>query len=220
MSSVIDLGGLPAIAEGSPSSGSPGVLLSHGAGGDKSSKGLTALAKGLSDAGHFVVRFDLPYRVAGRSSPPKAEQSIPGFVGALEAARTQFPGHNWVVGGKSYGGRVASLGVAQGMEAAGLLFYGYPLHAPGRKANPRTDHWSDIGVPALFLQGSNDALCDLDILKTHLDELGSSHQLIVVEGGDHSLKVTAKRAPDGKATSEEEVAKGLAPQISSWISKL
>lgn len=216
----MDLGGLPAIVDGDRDAEGPGILLTHGAGGDKSGEGLQALAQGLAENGHLVVRFDLPYRAAGRKTPPKAESSVGGFVEALAAAEGEFGIKDWVVGGKSYGGRVASLAVADGMGASGLLFYGYPLHAPGKKASPRIEHWPAIKAPSIFLQGTNDALCDVDILKTHLGDLGAVHRLVLVQGGDHSLKVAAKRSADGKAASPSKVLGELAAEISAWLAKL
>ena len=126
-----------------------GALLTHGAGGDCRGPGLPALAGGLAGLGHPGGRFDLPYRVAGRKTPPTAELSAPAFTGALAAARSTRPDvPAWDVGGKSYGGRVASRAVARGLDAGGLVFYGYPLQPPGRPDRLRVDHWPAIGVPS------------------------------------------------------------------------
>jgi uncharacterized protein len=198
--------------------GATGVLLTHGAGGDARAAGLTALAKGLAARGHPAGRFDLPYRVAGRKTPPAAEQSAPAFTEALAAARKAFPGvPAWAVGGKSYGGRVASLAVAAGLEAAALIFYGYPLHPPGRPDRLRVDHWPAIRVPCLFLEGTHDPFCDLDLLRSHLPSLGGPATLHVVEGGDHSLKVAASRSPDGRGHPESEVLEQLAAVCARWL---
>jgi uncharacterized protein len=195
-----------------------GLLLTHGAGGDCRGAGLEALARGLATLGHSVGRFDLPYRVAGRRTPPKAEQSAPAFAEALGEARREHPGvAAWVVGGKSYGGRVASLAVAGGLEAAGLVFYGYPLHPPGRPDRLRVDHWPSIRVPCLFLEGTADPFCNLDLLKQHLPSLGAPATLEVVDGGDHSLAVTASRSPDGRARSASDVLGALAPVVAGWL---
>lgn len=169
--------------------------------------------------GHLVVRFDLAYREAGRASPPAAEKSVPGYFDVFDAARSEHGEERWVVGGKSYGGRVASLAVAAGMGARGLIFYGYPLHAPGRADRPRVEHWGDIGVPSLFLQGSNDAFCDLVVLRDHLGLLQDA-RLEVVQGGDHSLKVSASRAPDGVARSPERVLSDLEPVIAEFLGNI
>jgi predicted alpha/beta-hydrolase family hydrolase len=165
----------------------PSVMLTHGAAGDKDSKGLVALSGALTEAVYRVVRFDLPYRTAGRASPPKAELSVPGFAELFEEI-TERIGGNWVVGGKSYGGRVCSLGVAGGIPAVGLLFVGYPLHPPGKPEKLRVEHWPKIKVPTFFLQGSRDAFCTIALLKKNLPKLGGDFTLELVEGADHSLK--------------------------------
>ncbi|HEX2180593.1 MAG TPA: alpha/beta family hydrolase, partial [Actinomycetota bacterium] len=136
-------------------------LLTHGAGGDRNTAGLKALGRGLAERGYLVVRPDLPYRAAGRASPPLAEKSVPGLVATLEAARRETGEGPWVVGGRSYGGRVASMAVAGGLNAAGLLLYSYPLHRPGDPSQLRVAHWPQIKVPSLFLEGTNDPFCDL-----------------------------------------------------------
>jgi hypothetical protein len=194
------------------------VLLTHGAGGDARAAGLTALAAGLAAGGHAAGRFDLPYRLAGRRSPPAAEQSVPAFTDALAAARDAHPEvRAWAVGGKSYGGRVASLAVAGGLRAAGLVFYGYPLHPPGRPERLRVDHWPAIRVPCLFLEGTHDPFCDLGLLRSHLPSLGAPATVHVVEGADHSLRVAAARSPDGRARAEATVLAELGGVVSDWL---
>ncbi|HEX2026964.1 MAG TPA: alpha/beta family hydrolase [Nitriliruptorales bacterium] len=191
-----------------------GVLLTHGAGGDLDGAGLTALAGGLAAAGHLAVRCNLPYRQAGRRAPPRAERSVDAFAAIATDARRLGPRlHGWAVGGKSYGGRVASLAVAAGLDAAALVFYGYPLHAPGRHDRLRVNHWPHVTVPCLFLQGTRDPLCDLDLLRAHLPDLGGPATLHVVEGGDHSLAVRG----EGAAGSEGEVLTQLATVVGDWL---
>ncbi|HLI57878.1 MAG TPA: alpha/beta family hydrolase [Actinomycetota bacterium] len=207
--------------EAAPGSGVP-VLLTHGAGGDLAGAPLAALARGLAAAGHAALRFNLAYREAGRAAAPLAERSVPGYRAVLEDAQTKLPalGRRWAVGGKSYGGRVASLAVAAGMEVAGLVFYGYPLHPPGRPEAVRVAHWPAIRVPCLFLQGSLDSFCTLDLLRAHLPELGAPATLHVVDGGDHSLQVRASDAPGGRARGAPQVLAELAPLVGRWLDGL
>lgn len=204
----------------------PGVLLTHGAGGNLDGAGLIALAEVFAGLGHPVVRCNLPYREVGRRTPPRAEHAVRRFMAVVASARetvgadaawAQTP---WVVGGKSYGGRVASLAVAEGLAATGLVFYGYPLHPPGKPDRLRVDHWPDIGVPSLFLQGTRDSFCDLDLLRPSLRKLPRRATLEVVEGGDHSLEVTAKASPDGRRRAAPEVIHSLAPAIARWMGSI
>ncbi len=201
----------------------PAVLLTHGAGGDRDGAGLVALASGLAGRGHLVVRANLPYREAGRPLPPKAERMVGPFAAIAAGARDSLaPERDWVVGGRSYGGRVASMAVADGRIpfATGLVFYSYPLHPPGKPDRLRVDHWPGIEVPSLFLQGTHDPFCDLDLLRAHLERTGAPATLHVVEGGDHALVVPAKRADDGSRHPEGEVAAGLAGPVADWARQL
>lgn len=200
----------------------PAVLLAHGAGSDKDGDSLVALAEAVTAAGHLAVRVNLPYREAGaRRRPPRADRAVPGLRQILDAARREVgPRRAWVAGGKSYGGRVASMAVAAGADAAGLLFYGYPLHPPGKPERLRVAHWPDVAVPCLFLQGTRDPLCELELLERHLGELTGTPSLHVVEGGDHSLRVTGKAAPDGEPRSPVAVCRSLGPAVAMWLDGL
>lgn len=199
----------------------PCFFLTHGAGGDLSSAGLKALAGGLAAGGHPVVRADLPYRAAGRAAPPAAGASVAGFMELFAQARSRFGSDDaWVVGGRSYGGRVASMAVAQGLGAAGLLLCSYPLHRPGDPSALRVAHWPRITVPSLFLQGTHDPFCTLDLLRSHLGDLGGPGDLYVVQGGDHSLRVAATRSADGKPGPEQTVIAGLVPVVQDWAAGL
>ena len=99
-------------------------------------------------------------------------------------------------GGKSLGGRIASMCVADGMPAAGLVFLGYPLHAPGKSDRPRADHLERITVPMLFIEGTRDPFADPAVLGSVLERLGDRATLEPVEGGDHSFHVRGPKADD------------------------
>lgn len=199
----------------------PAVLLTPGAGGNLDGAGLVALAEVLVSLGLPVVRSNLPHHEAGRRSAPKAERTVGAYRQIETAARAAIGVRGpWVLGGKSYGGRVASLAVADGLPAAGLLFYGYPLHPPGKPDRLRTEHWPMVGAPCLFLQGDRDSFCDLDLLHEHVRKLPRRSTVHVVQGGDHSLRITAKASPTGQPSSEAATVSGLAPAIASWIATL
>jgi uncharacterized protein len=198
-----------------------GVLLTPGAGGDLDGDGLTALAEVLAGLGVTTVRANLPYREAGRRAAPRADRSVPGYAAVATAARSRLPDlDRWVVGGKSYGGRVGSLAVAQGLPATGLLFYGYPLHPPGRPDRPRVDHWPTIAVPTLFLQGTRDPFCDPALLESHLPGLAGPATVHLVPGGDHSLHVAAKAASDGRAANPRRTITSLRSVLGDWLAGL
>lgn len=194
------------------------VLLVHGAGGDLDDAGLTALAEALAAHGHLAVRANLPYREAGRKAPPRADRAVPDLEALATSARDQLgPRRAWVVGGKSYGGRVASMAVAEGLVTAGLLFYSYPLHAPGKADRLRVEHWPQITVPCLFLHGTRDPFSEPGLLEANLRHLGAASQVEVVEGGDHSLRVAGKHAPDGRPQRPEVVLTERAARVAHWL---
>jgi uncharacterized protein len=196
------------------------VLLTPGAGGDLDGDGLVALAEVLASHGSLVVRSNLPHNEAGRPAP-RAERSVHGFTRLFEDACDRIaPGLRWVVGGKSYGGRVASMAVAAGVEALGLVFYGYPLHPPGKPQTLRVDHWPEVTVPTLFLQGSRDPFCDLDLLDANIHRLAGETTLEIVDGGDHSLNIPAKASSDGARHPAPEVLRALTPAITRWAGSL
>jgi predicted alpha/beta-hydrolase family hydrolase len=199
----------------------PSVLLTHGAGGDLHTPGLKALSAGLARAGHLVVRADLPYLAAGRKTRPAAEKSVDGFIALANDARQRFgPDDSWVFGGRSYGGRVASMAVAVGLRAAGLLFYSYPLHRPGKQSELRVQHWPMVNVPSLFLEGTRDPFCDLELLDKHLSSLGAPATVHVIAGAEHTLKVPAAHAQGGKAQSEEASVEAVVPVVTEWLRSL
>jgi len=195
------------------------VLLLPGAGGDLDSEPLVALAEVVASCGHRVVRANLPHHQAGRRAP-RAETAVPACQEILSAAQEALPGKPpWVLGGRSFGGRVASLAVAAGTEVAGLLFSGYPLHPPGKPERLRVDHWPNVGVPCLFLQGDSDPLADLELLDAHRRKLPRRSQLEVVTGGDHALRVTAARSPDGAPRSPAAAAQDLRGAVCAWLAE-
>jgi uncharacterized protein len=199
----------------------PAVLLAPGAGGNLEGDGLRALAEVLVSLGLPVVRTNLPHHEAGRRAAPKAEHSVNAYR-QLVAAAQQATGitNPWILGGKSYGGRVASMAVADGLEAVGLLFYGYPLHPPGKPDRLRVDHWPHVTVPCLFLQGDRDTFASGDLLSTSVRKLPRRSTVHVVAGADHSLRITGKASPTGTPSSEATTVTGLAPVIADWLGTL
>lgn len=197
------------------------LFLAPGAGGDLDGAPLVALADAVAREGIRVVRANLPYREAGRSSPPRAERAVDGYRAVVASARAAVGADGpWFVGGKSYGGRVATLAVAEGLVVAGLLLYGYPMHPPGKPDRLRVAHWPDVDAPCLFLQGTRDTFGSVELLEQHRHALPRRVTIHVVAGGDHSLAVTGKAAPDGRPRRAEQVTGELGPVVARWISSL
>ena len=139
------------------------VLLAHGAGAPMDSAGLTATAQALGATGLRVARFEFEYMAGrrsatGRKPPPRAEKLNPEYVAAIHQLGAKGP---LVIGGKSMGGRVASM-VADELFASGhisgLLCLGYPFHPPAKPEQLRTTHLADLKTPTLIVQGTRDAV--------------------------------------------------------------
>ncbi|MEP6768258.1 MAG: alpha/beta family hydrolase [Acidobacteriota bacterium] len=167
--------------------GAATVVLAHGAGGPMDSPFLNDFARGLAGHGLRVARFEFPYmrarRETGRGGAPDRE---PALREAWQAAVEQLGGGPaLVIGGKSLGGRIASL-VADDVGARGLLCLGYPFHPPGRPDRLRTRHLGSLRTPALILQGTRDPFGTPDQLAGY--GLSPAIQVSWIEDGDHSWK--------------------------------
>ena len=132
------------------------LLLTPGAGADATHHTLVAIEEAVLPLP--VARVDFPYRRAGKKAPdraPKAVASVREEADAL-AARAGVKANRLVLGGRSYGGRMCSLAVAEGQPAAGLVLLSYPLHPPGKPENLRTEHFPQLKLPCLFVSGERD----------------------------------------------------------------
>jgi predicted alpha/beta-hydrolase family hydrolase len=187
------------------------VVLGHGAGSGMESPFMAGIAAALMDLGLAVARFDFPYMHAGRKAPDPTPALVETWRLARDAVAELTGDVALVAGGKSLGGRIASMAVAEGMPAEALVFLGYPLHPPGRRDKLRREHLGQIEVPMLFLQGSRDAFAQPDLLAETLASLGDRATLLEVEGGDHSFRVPGG-ARDGAA-----IGAGLAPAVAEFV---
>ena len=179
------------------------LVLAHGAGHGMNTRLLVDMAEGLSDRDVAVVRFNFPYAEAGRRAPdpqPKLEEC---WRSVAETVAKESP--RPYIGGKSMGGRIASHIVADGFEAAGLVFLGYPLHPPGKPERIRDAHLARIKAPMLFLQGKRDPFATRDLLHQTIGRLASA-KLVEIEGGDHSFKVRGRPVDDVTTELVREIA--------------
>ena len=192
-----------------------GLIFAHGAGNDMNNPLIVALADGLAIAGCGTLRFNFPYKEKGKKSPDSQKKLVHAWRCAYAYMRenTIFPIDRIIAAGKSMGGRVASQMVAEGlMDVAGLIFLGYPLHAPGKKDQLRDAHLYRIRVPMLFFAGTGDPLCDMDKLNTVLEDLPSPHDLEVIEGGNHSFNL-----PKAYSRSEADVHRKILENCLAWL---
>lgn len=188
-------------------------IVAHGAGAGMRHQFLESVTARLAESGVATLRYQFPYMEEGRKRPDPphiAERTVRAAVAAAADAAPDLP---IVAGGKSFGGRMTSQAQSRDPLAGvrGLVFLGFPLHAPGRPGDRRAEHLNDVTVPMLFLQGTRDALADLDLIREVTNRLGPRATLHVLEGGDHSFKVLKR---SGKKS--EDVIDELAEAIAGW----
>jgi predicted alpha/beta-hydrolase family hydrolase len=192
-----------------------GLIFAHGAGNDMHAPLIVALADGLAADGFATLRFNFPYKEKGRKSPDSQPRLELTWQRACEAmqANDRFAVDRIIAVGKSMGGRVASQMVANDrLPTAGLIFLGYPLHAPGRKDRLRDAHLYQIQVPMLFFSGTRDPLCDLGKLDSVLARLPGPHELETVDGGNHSFIL-----PKSAGRRQEEVYDQILNRCRRWL---
>jgi len=171
------------------------LVVAHGAGAGMDHPFMVGFCRAMGEAEVATLRFNFPYVERGRRSPDPERVLRETWLAAFADA-SRDGNRPVLAGGKSLGGRIASMCVADGMPAAGLVFLGYPLHPPGRTDRLRAEHLAGIEVPMLFLQGTRDPFARPDLLAGVLAGLGDRATLVSIEGGDHSFRVRGQKADD------------------------
>jgi predicted alpha/beta-hydrolase family hydrolase len=197
------------------------LILAHGAGANQKSAFMVHFARALALRGIETITFNFAYTEARRRLPDRNDKLEACWRRIIEACRSGDIGGagkrgRLAIGGKSMGGRIASqVAAADSGGIAGLVFLGYPLHPPGQLDKLRSRHLVDIRAPMLFVQGSRDAFGTPQELAPILETLKAPARLCVVEGGDHSFKVTKKAG-----LSQEAVYDFVLGQIEHWLREL
>jgi predicted alpha/beta-hydrolase family hydrolase len=194
-----------------PGSPTGTVVVAHGAGAGMDHPFLTGFTGAFNDAGASTWRFNFPYAEAGRKFPDRAPKAIATWRAVMAAARERAGGAPVWAAGKSFGGRMASMAVAEGMEAAGLVFLGYPLHPPGTPEKLRDEHLYGLTLPMLFLQGTRDTFALPGELEPVAGRIGGNAVVHRVADADHSFKVPRDQR------SQEQTGAGLAAAVLEFI---
>jgi predicted alpha/beta-hydrolase family hydrolase len=189
-----------------PENGPAGLVLTPGASAGRGHSGLVAIDDAVSAMGIVAERVEFPGHAAGkrRTDPPAVCIATVRDAASALAARLSVAPERIAVGGRSFGGRMCSMAVAEGLPAAALVLVSYPLHPPGRPDRLRTEHFPLLGVPCLFVSGRRDAFATSDELERETAAITGPVTLRFVDG-DHSLR-----------RSEEEAAKIVA----AWLAAL
>ncbi|MEP0273889.1 alpha/beta hydrolase family protein [Ekhidna sp.] len=189
------------------------LIVAHGAGAGMHHFFMKEIAQLISNEGITVVRFNFPYMEQGRKSPGSPKSNIETWNIVIEHILTMYPEMPIVVSGKSYGGRMASHLLAEHNfeRVKGIIYFGFPLHAPGKDSKDRAQHLCEITLPQLFLQGSKDKLANLDLMKEVMKSLHKA-EIRVIEDADHSFHV-----PKRSGKTKEEILLLLATESINWI---
>ena len=180
-------------------------VFAHGAGAGITHPAIETMATGLAERGVATLRYQFPYMERGSKRPDPPGVAHAAVRAAVAEAARRCAGLALIAGGKSFGGRMTSQTQAKapldGVE--GLAFLGFPLHPAGQPSTDRAAHLADIHIPMLFLQGANDQLAKVDLLKPVVAGLGRRATLHLVEGADHSFHVPKRSGRDDKEVMAE-----------------
>jgi predicted alpha/beta-hydrolase family hydrolase len=196
------------------------VLLAHGAGADQHAPALVATAAALAAAGIPSLRFDYPYRSAGRKAPDRPPTLLAATreAAAQLARRADLPPERLVLGGRSMGGRYCSLVVSDPddpVPALGLALLAYPLHAAGKPEKIRDEHFARLRLPVLFVSGTRDSLAAVGALTRSARRLGGPVSWHWLETADHGFKPLK-----ASGLTVEGVIAEVARTVTAWVQEL
>jgi len=165
-------------------------ICAHGAGSDMNHRSMLQLSQVLRARGVDVVRFNFLYREKGSRRPDPMPLLKACFAAVVTRTRQEVDVKRLIIGGRSMGGRVASMLAAEDFECDGLLLLAYPLHPAGKPEKLRDAHLPQIRVPALCINGTRDALCRRELMERALGAVKTRWEMHWLEGKDHSFTVT------------------------------
>jgi predicted alpha/beta-hydrolase family hydrolase len=197
-----------------PSGARACYVLAHGAGAGMTHSFLEAMAQALAERRIATLRFQVPFMERRSKRPDPAPVAQETVRAAVALAAEKLPNLPLVAGGRSFGGRMASQAQAvSGLAGVrGLAFLGFPLHPAKTPSVERAQHLAGVSIPMLFVQGTRDALAELDLLRDVADKLGPQASLHLIEGADHSFHVPAR-----SGRTDADVRREIADSLSQWI---
>lgn len=197
-----------------PAGAKAAYVFAHGAGAGMAHKSMAAIAEGLAARGLATLRYNFLYMERGSKRPDSPALAHNAVRAAVAEASRLAPKLPLFAGGKSFGGRMTSQ--AQALEplsnVRGLVFFAFPLHPAGKPSRDRAAHLDDVTLPMLFLQGTNDALAELDLLQPVVKHLGRRATLKLSEHADHSFHAPAK-----SGRKDAEVLTEILDAAAEWM---
>jgi predicted alpha/beta-hydrolase family hydrolase len=178
-------------------------------------RAIVSVARALRDRGLGTVRFNFPYRARGSSRP----DPMPRLLACLDAmtahVRKELDPGLLILGGRSMGGRAASVLMSDQRGGDALLLLAYPLHPPGQTQKLRTEHLGAIDTPVLCINGTRDAFCDRALMEQTLGRLGANWRMHWIDGADHSFGVLKS-----SGRTEGAVLTEVADEVQAWLGSL
>ena len=189
------------------------LVLGHGAGAGMRHANLENIANGLAQHQIGTFRYQFPYmeRGGGRDSQ---KVSLATVVEAVNTAKSQYPGLPLFAGGHSFGGRMTSLAAGEHLldGLQGLVFFAFPLHAPGKPGIERAAHLDEIREPMLFLSGTRDTFLQLDLFRPIIEKLNSRATLHLLDTANHGYKILKRTR-----SSEEGIFEEISRVAGNWM---
>jgi uncharacterized protein len=190
-------------------------VCAHGAGGQMNDRSMLAVRDALTAEGLGVVRFNFLYRAKGSARPDPMRRLLTCWSAVVDHVRRELNPDVLILGGRSMGGRAASMFVADGAECEGLLLLAYPLHPPGATDKLRADHLSAIHVPVLCLNGKWDVFCERPLMEDVVAKLGKNWRMHWIEAADHGFHVQKR-----SGRTDAQVIAEVAEQTKMWLKGL
>lgn len=191
-------------------------ICAHGAGGSMSDRSTLAAANALRAAGFGVVRFNFLYKELRKGRPDAMPKLMATTADVVSRTRAELGDvHPLVIGGRSMGGRAASMLAADGFDADGLLLLAYPLHPEGQPDKLRDAHLSRITMPVICFNGTRDGLCRRDLMERALESVTTSWEMHWLEGADHSFHVLKS-----SGHTDAQVLADVASASAAWVARL
>lgn len=190
-------------------------VMAHGAGGNMSDRAMLASANALRSVGFGVLRFNFLYKEKKSGRPDPMPKCMNVIAAVVAHARHELAPKTLIIGGRSMGGRAASMLAAEGYDADGLLLLAYPLHPAGQPEKLRDAHLPRIAMPVLCFNGTRDELCTPEIMERVLKTVTAPWTMHWLDGADHSFHVLKSSGRNDAAVLAE-----VADVSSEWLSSL
>jgi uncharacterized protein len=190
-------------------------VCAHGAGGNMNDRAMQQTAKALRSRGVGVVRFNFLYKEKGSSRPDPMPRLKECFAAVVSRTRDEVEPRMLVIGGRSMGGRAASMLAADGFECNGLFLLAYPLHPPGKPDQLRDAHLPAIKAPVICFNGTRDPFSTRSLMEEVLKRVRTDWEMHWIEGADHSFHVLKS-----SGTTDAQVMEEIASAAESWVTRL